>query len=69
MKQKIRAYLTGQIIFSNDNSAFSLCKKSWFGNLEKEKIIYSLTEAMFLTEKKKIEIFSRKNILKEKELM
>jgi len=68
MKEKIKAYLTSQIIFSNDSEAHSLCKKSWFGNFEKDKVNYSLTEAMFLVENKKLEILSNKKILKEKEL-
>jgi tRNA-intron endonuclease, archaea type len=65
--EKIKAYLAGEIISSADSEAFSLFEKSRFGELNNEKIQYSLTEAIYLVEKEKMEIFSGKNKLSKKE--
>lgn len=67
--KKIKSYLTGQIIFSNDSEAFSLYKKSSFGEPIQEKIQYSFTEALFLVEKNKMDVFAGKEKLEKKELM
>ena len=56
--EKIGAYLVGEVVSSANSDAFSLCKKSHFGEEKSGKIQYSLTEAMFLVEKEKMEIFS-----------
>lgn len=67
--EKIKAYLVGGIISSNDGEAFSLFKKSCFGNPIEEKIQYSLPEAIFLVEKEKIEIFAKSKKIPKKELI
>ena len=59
--EKIRAYLTGQSISSNDANSHSLFDKSFFGEKKGEKVIYSLAEALYLKEKEKIEILDLKN--------
>ena len=57
---KIKAQLIGETISTNENEAFSLYKKSSFGEPAGEKIQYTLSEAMFLAEKEKIdEMLSR----------
>lgn len=56
---KIQIHLSGKIAASNSQEAFSLYKKSSFGERVGEKVQYSLPEALFLAEKKKAEIFSK----------
>ena len=58
--EKIQAYMIGSSIQSNTQEAFSLYKKSHFGEPSGEKILYSLSEALFLAEKGKMDIFSKK---------
>lgn len=65
----IRAHIVGNIISSNTPEAFSLHKKSNFGEPTGEKIRYSFSEALFLLEKKKMEILQHKTKLKFKELI
>ena len=67
--EKIQAHIVGEIISSNTSEAHSLYKKSCFGEPVGEKIQYSLPEALFLIEKRKIEIFSRSEKISKKELM
>ena len=67
--EKIQAHIIGEIISSNDSEAHSLYKKSSFGEPVSGKIQYSLSEALFLVEKNKIEIFSRNNRITEKDLI
>jgi tRNA-intron endonuclease len=66
---KIRTYITGEIISSPDSNAFSLHKKSHFGEPKNNKIQYSLSEAIFLLEKDKIEIFSRNKKISKKDFI
>jgi len=66
---KIKAYITGEIISSADADAFSLYEKSHFGEPKNEKIQYSLNEALFLVEKEKMEIISKSKKLSLKEFM
>lgn len=66
---KIKAYLVGEIISSNDSEAFSLAKKSYFGTALGEKIQYSLPEALFLQEKGKIDVFYRGSKISKHDLM
>lgn len=67
--EKIQTYIVGEIISSNESEAHSLYKKSCFGEPVGEKIQYSLSEALFLAEKGKIEIYSRNKKISKKELM
>ncbi|MDD5012220.1 MAG: tRNA-intron lyase [Candidatus Nanoarchaeia archaeon] len=67
--EKIKAYIMGEIISSIDADAFSLYEKSHFGEPKDDKIQYSLTEALFLLEKGKIDIFSRDKKLSKKEFI
>jgi len=66
---KFPSHIIGEIISSNDAEAHSLYKKSSFGEPVRGKIQYSLSEALFLVEKNKIEIFSRNKKISEKELL
>ncbi len=65
----IEAYLVGEMIMSVDSDAFSLYKKSHFGEPSDGKIQYSLAEALFLLEKGKIEIFNKTKKLSQKEFI
>ncbi len=67
--EKLKAYITGEIISSADADAFSLYKKSHFGEPRDDKIQYSLTEALFLLEKGKIDIFSKNKKLSKKDFI
>jgi len=66
---KIQAHLIGQIISSNSQEAHSLYSKSQFGEKSDDKIKYSFSEVLYLIKKNKMEIFSGKKKLLEKELM
>jgi len=66
---KIKAHLTGEIISSNAPEAQSLYRKSAFGEPRTGKIQYSLSEALFLVEKEKMDIFSRNKKISKKDLM
>ncbi len=67
--EKIKAYLIGRIISSNDSEALSLHKKSCFGTPIGEKIQYSSVEALFLVEKEKMDVFFRGKKISKEELM
>ena len=67
--KKIKANITGQIISSNSSEAYSLYKKSVFGEPNGEKVQYSLSEVLFLVEKKKMEIFSGNKQILQKDLI
>jgi len=67
--EKIQAHILGEIISSNTAEAYSLYKKSSFGEPVGDKIQYSLSEALFLVEKGKMEIFSRNKKIPKKELI
>jgi len=66
--KKIQAYLLGEIVSTNSADAFSLYKKSSFGEPASGKIRYTLSESLFLIEKKKIEIYSKNKKLTKNEL-
>lgn len=66
---KIQAYLVGENISSNSAEAFSLYKKSFFGEPVGEKIQYSLSEALFLSEKGKMDILHGKKKIQLKDLI
>ena len=66
---EIQAHLTGETVSSNSVEAFTLYKKSHFGEPIGEKIQYSLLEALFLVEKNKMEIHHLGKKISLKELM
>lgn len=59
----------GEIISSNTSEAHALYKKSCFGEPKEDKINYTLSEALFLVEKNKMEIFSRNKKTSKQELI
>ena len=66
---KIQTHITGEIISSNDPETRALYKKSVFGEPVGEKIQYTLSEALFLVDKNKIDILSRSKKIPKKELV
>jgi tRNA-intron endonuclease len=64
----IKAYLTGESVSSNEQEAFNLHEKSILGEKSGEKIQYSLSEALYLVEKKKMEVFSKNKKLEFQQL-
>lgn len=66
---KILACLLGRVVSTNEAEAFTLYKKSYFGQPIGQKIQYSLPEALYLVEKNKIEIVKNKKTLKHDELL
>ena len=53
----IKSVLSVKRIISNDKNAISLYSKSRFGELISGKILYSLVEALYLVEKKKMNVY------------
>ena len=66
--KKIQAFIIGEVISSNSPEAYSLYKKNFFGKPVGEKIQYSLSEALFLIENGKMDVFSKSKKIPEKEL-
>jgi len=67
--KKILTYLLGDIVSTNEAEAFTLYKKSNFGQPIGQKIQYSLSEALYLVEKDKIEIIKNKKVIEFEELL
>ena len=68
--EKIQSNLIGENVLSNAAEAYSLYKKSNFGEMIGEKVQYSLPEALFLVEKGKMDIYSRNGKkIQEKDLI
>lgn len=67
--EEIQLQLIGEVISSNDAEAHSIYEKSCFGEPRGEKILYTLSEALFLVEKEKAEILSRGKKMSVKELL
>ena len=63
--EKIKARFISGIINSSSAYAFSIYEKSAFGEKVEEKIQYTLTEALFLLEKEKMEIFFKDKKIKK----
>lgn len=64
-----KAYLLKQVIASNSPEAFLLYDKSAFGEPVEEKIQYSLSEAIYLVETGKIELYSGKKKIPKKDVL
>lgn len=67
--KKIPVYMLGDTISSNAPEAFSLYKKSYFGEPSGEKVQYSFFESLFLLEEDKIEVIQGKKSLSHKEFL
>ena len=65
----IKALFSGQKIYSNSEEAFSLQEKSCFGEKTKNKVEYSLVEALFLVSENRMEVQTKSKILTEEELL
>ncbi len=58
-EKKIKAAFTGESVSSNTKEAINLYGKSRFGEMVEGKVQYSLTEALFLLEQKKMDILQK----------
>jgi tRNA-intron endonuclease len=67
--ERIKAQLIGETVSTNESEAFSLYKKSFFGEPVGEKIQYTLSEALFLVERGKIEIYSKNEKIPKTDLL
>jgi tRNA-intron endonuclease, archaea type len=65
----IVAALSGDVIFSNKKEAFSLYEQSRFGEQKEGKIVYSIPEALYLSEKGKMQVLVGKKKLVFDKLM
>ncbi len=65
----ITGQLSGNSISSNSLEAFSLYDKSVFGEKKRNKIEYSLVEALFLISEKKMKVLSNNKPLSEDSLL
>lgn len=59
--EKIAANLISEKITSNSNAAHDLFSTRRFGERMEEKILYSLSEALYLIQEGKMELFDSKN--------
>lgn len=67
-RQKIKGILSGESILSSSKEAKDLYSKSLFGEHISGKIHYSLSEALYLVDKKKMEVFRNTKKLSFNEL-
>src|SRR3990172_9257905 len=66
---KIQAHFSGKTISSNSEEAHSLYSKSYFGEPVGEKVLYSFTEALYLLDKGKAEVWHKNKILSLRNLL
>ena len=57
--KRITIYQAGNSFFSNEQEAFALFNKSFFGEAKNGKVIYSIYEVLYLIEKEKAKINSK----------
>ncbi|MEM4215177.1 MAG: tRNA-intron lyase [Candidatus Pacearchaeota archaeon] len=62
-KKTFKAFLAGERVFSTAKEAFDLYNRSHFGEPIEKKIYYSLVEALYLLDMKKIAIYEGKKKL------
>jgi tRNA-intron endonuclease len=67
--KKIKAVFTGESISSNTTDAINLYGKSRFGEMVESKVQYSLTEALFLQEQGKLDIYEKGKKLSQKKFI
>jgi tRNA-intron endonuclease len=67
--KKIKVYLEGDILITNQSEAYSLLEKSNFGEEIEKKIRYSSFETIYLMDNDKIEVYSKKLKLNKEELI
>jgi len=61
--KKIQAHLIGETVTSNDQLAFGLLEKSQFGEKFSGKVRYLLSEALYLLEKGKLDLFQKQKLV------
>lgn len=67
--KNIKAVFTGESISSNTKEAINLYGKSRFGEIVEGKVQYSLTEALFLQEQGKLNVYEKGKKLSQKKFL
>lgn len=67
--EKIQAYIIGNVITSTAQAAFALYERSSLGEKVSEKIQYTLSEAIYLVEKNKMEVYDKKKKISYEQLL
>lgn len=65
----IKILKIGKSYISFDDEAKNLCAKSFFGNLEENKVLYEAVEALYLAEKNTAGIFKKNKKIDVKEFI
>ena len=60
-EEKIKSFFVRESVYSEDQLSKNLYEQSRFGELKETKITYSLVEALYLLEKKKMDVLEGKN--------
>ena len=68
-KKIIKAQLIGESIISSNKEAKNLYSNKRFGEIINKKVYYTFPEALYLLEKKKIEVYVKRKKLSFSELM
>ena len=68
-EKKIKAVLRSENISSNTKEAINLYGKSRFGELVEGKIQYSLVEAVYLVEQKRMDVYEKNKKITEKKFL
>src|SRR3989344_639227 len=60
-EEKIKSFFVRESVYSEDQLSKNLYEQRRFGELKETKITYSLVEALYLLEKKKMDVLEGKN--------
>ncbi|MEX2017293.1 MAG: tRNA-intron lyase [Candidatus Pacearchaeota archaeon] len=66
---KIQAHFSGKTISSNSSDAFALCSKSHIGESIGEKVLYSFTEALYLLDTGRTDVWQKNKKFSFRSLM
>jgi len=67
--RKIKAVFTSENIYSNSSDASALQSKSVFGERKEGKVIYSIFEALYLIERKKMNVYFKNKRIRFEDLI
>lgn len=67
-KEEFSAHIMGKTLSSNSKKAYTLSKENFLGEMKNGKVIYSLSEGMYLAKHKGMKIYFGKNPMKENEI-
>jgi tRNA-intron endonuclease len=67
--EQITAHIIGETVSSNSSEAHNLYEKSNFGQPKEDKILYTLSEAIYLVEKGKMKLYQKSKKIPKKEIL